>query len=395
MQVFSEEDKDFIQKHLTENCTNLTLKYQKDTHKRDLVEQIAARQKIKSKLPNWYKNFNLHFPIKISLEQCSSEATASYKAQNIGGDTLLDLTGGFGVDFSSMSKRFTQAIYVEQNAKLAEIVKSNLGFLGLENTLVCNQEADEFLNQNQKQFTWVYLDPARRDNHNQKVTLLQDCTPNIIEIQSKLFEITNNILLKCAPMLDITLAAKQLQHVKKVSIVELNGEVKELLFWIEKGFTDSYLLETVHIDSKNTSFIQFEPYLEKEIVSVIDSPKKYLYDPSAALLKSGFFKQIGSKFNLKKLHTNTHLYTSDTLNIEFTGRIFEIEHICKIESKTIKQALGSNKANINCRNVPFSVAEIQKKLSLIPGGKKFIYFTTDCLNQKIALICNKNSRNEK
>jgi THUMP domain-like len=239
--------------------------------------------------------------------------------------------------------------------------------------------------------TLIYLDPARRNEQGGKVVLLQDCEPNILEIKDLLFRKADKILLKTSPMLDIDLAVNSLQNVSKVWVVAVDNEVKELLFLIEKNHTQEPELLAVNLSSKQKEMPIFSFKKSEETVCEIEYhlPKKYLYEPNAALMKIGSFKSIAAKYSLKKIHSNSHLYTSDELVNDFAGRIFEIKAIESLDKKRLLPFLPEKKANISIRNFPLTVKQIREKIGVQDGGTVYLIATTNSENQKIVLVCEK------
>lgn len=340
----------------------------------------------------------------LSVEQCSSEITAKFKASLISGETLIDLTGGMGVDVAYMSKNFKKAFYFEQNIDLLNLTEYNFDLLGLKNVTFLEGNSVEklaestFFDSNQIQSTWIYLDPHRRDDTGGKVVRLQDCEPNILAIQRLLFKYTNNILLKASPMLDIDLAILDLGNVSQVYIVAVENEVKEVLFLINKTRSNDSLTNTtnnevilnaVNLTKQKSTILSFTKLEEKNASIILGTPKQYLYEPNAAIMKSGGFRYIAQHFDLQKIAPHSHLYTSDKLIENFQGRIFKIVTVCKLDKKEISKHLSENKANITIRNFPLTVQQIRDKLKLSDGGSEYLFATTDAQNQKIVMVCKK------
>ena len=395
MKILNLAEKKFIEQNKNKNIQELLLatKSSNDFDAKFAIGQIAGFQKIKDKLPTWYLNLDLILPPSISLEQSSSEQTASFKASLMKGKTLLDLTLGMGIDAWKMSQNFENFIGIEQQEQLAEITKQNLAYLNNTSTIieVKNQDALQFLKENKNAFSWIYLDPARRNNLDKKVVFLQDCDPNIFEIQTKLFEFSDNILLKTSPMLDIDLAINQLKGVKKVYIVALENEVKELLFVLEKSFCGQAKLICINL-KKEKIFQSFEFYKQSEsqIALTYSSPLRFLYEPNATILKAGAFKSIAQQYGIKKIQQHSHLYTSEDLVDNFIGRSFEILSTQNVDAKKVN-AIVKGKANITTRNFPIKVEALRKKLGLKDGGDFYIFATTDYTDKKILIICKKIS----
>ena len=369
-----------------------------------LARQTEGRKIVANKLPSWAENMSILFPVKISLEQCSSEATAIYKAGLIRGESLVDLTGGFGVDCSFLSRNFTSVDYVEQNEELCQIAEHNFAALGL-NIRVNNAESVEFL----KKMPFVdciYIDPARRDVKGKKTADLSLCSPNLLEIRDTLLEKCNTLLIKLSPMFDISSALEVFPECRQVHVVSVKNECKELLLLIEGGFCGETEIVCVNLEELGISVqTSGEPSLlelsrvKPEITSVASNlrkekgeiisyslPKAYLYEPNASIMKAGLFKTVANKYNVQKLHPSTHLYTSEELVPNFPGRSFEIKRVTKVQKKEIQDI---EKANLSMRNFPGNVAELRKKLKLKDGGDTYIFACTLNDNSKVLIVCNK------
>lgn len=352
----------------------------------EIVEQIEAKQKCKDKLPTWYDQKNIYFPNKLNIEQTSSEKTAQYKSSLIKGEVLIDITGGFGVDCFYFAKKFKTIIHCEINTKLSEIVAHNFKELDVKNIQTTSNNGIEFVLNSSEKYDWIYSDPSRRNDVKGKVFLLNDCIPNIPENLEDLFKKTENILIKTSPILDLKSAINELNFVKEIHIVAVKNEVKELLFVLKKDYNKSIQIKTINIRKEENQVFNFE--FESSTLVNFGQPSTYLYEPNAAILKSGGFKHISSEFSLHKLHPQSHLYTSDK-HINFPGRVFEIEHLFNFDKKKIKQLVPNGKANITTRNFPQSVAEIRKKTKLKEGGSQYLFFTTNVEGKHIVLLCKK------
>ena len=412
--LLSEAEKSFIKTHQNDEATTLLLQVKKypNLNIPALVLQIKARQKAKIKLPEWFENEDIIFPKMLSVEQCSSEITAKFKANLVSGETLIDLTGGMGVDIAYMSKNFKKALYFEQNADLLNVTKYNFEQLGIENVAFVEGNSVDYLTTNagwvqnpaSVESSWIYLDPHRRDDTGSKVVRLQDCEPNILAIKDLLFENTDNILLKASPMLDIDLAISDLGNVSHVYVVAVENEVKEVLFIIQSYTninagrvlkpacvenTDEAIINAVNLTKNNSTTLSFTKSKERKATIKLSLPKQYLYEPNAAIMKSGGFRFVAQHFDLQKIAPHSHLYTSEELVENFQGRIFKIIAVCKLDKKEISKHLSDNKANITIRNFPLTVQQIRDKLKLSDGGNEYLFATTDAQNQKIVIVCRK------
>ena len=356
----------------------------------ELVQQIQARQKAKTKLPHWAQNLDLIFPVNLSVEQASSEQTAQFKASLISGELLIDLTGGFGVDVYHFAQQFRKVYHVEQNPELSETVQFNFEKLGISNVTFFPENASVFLADFTGQADCIYLDPARRGNANQKVHLLEDCEPDILKMLPELRRKAKTILLKTAPLLDINLAIAQLKTVEKIWVVAVENECKEVLYQIGQTENSDPEITAVNLQPKtqNASF-SFRKSAEESAEVQYSDPLNFIYEPNAAIMKAGAFRQIAQRFGLKKLHRNSHLYTSENLIPDFPGRSFKLKTLGKYSKKVLLNLIPEKKANITVRNFPETVAQIRQKTGLKEGGNLYLFATTDFHHQPVILICEK------
>ena len=387
--ILNTEIQHFINANLKSDIAKLVLKGSpfNGISIQEIVEQLVSKTKCEKKLPTWFLTEGIYFPNKLNIEQTSSEITAKYKASLISGTSLIDVTGGFGVDAYYFSKKIKEVIHCEINQELSQIVAHNLKQLKCKNIETYVGDGIEFTTNSDKTYDWIYIDPSRRNDIKGKVFLLNDCLPNVPENLEKLFAKTNNILLKISPILDIKSAINELTFVKEIHVVSLENEVKELLFILEKNYCGNIHLKTINFLKSKKQCFNFELNSEEDIPSY-SAPKKYLFEPNPAILKAGAFKQIATKLNIDKLHQHSHLYTSNKL-INFPGRSFLIEQITAYDKKILKKICPSKKANITTRNFPETVAQIRKKTGLKDGGNKYLFFTTNLENNHIVLVCSK------
>ncbi|MDN3644218.1 class I SAM-dependent methyltransferase [Lutimonas halocynthiae] len=378
----------FIDDHLKTDLPQLIFKGSPfaDITIQELAEQILAKSKSRSKLPTWFATDNIYYPKSLSIEQTSSELTAEYKSSLIAGDTLIDLTGGFGVDSYCFSKKIKQVTHCELDAELSKIAADNFKVLAQNNVTCLNKNGIEELAENETVYDWIYADPSRRNELNSKVFKLEDCLPDIGQHLGLLLKRSDQIMIKLSPLLDISLTIKSLNFVKEIHIIAVKNEVKELLILIENKYIGPSKLKTINI-VKN-SLQTFEGYFPSNTTATLAAPKKYLYEPNAAILKSGLFNEVSSELAIDKLNFNSHLYTSERL-IEFPGRRFHIESISKYNKKLLKKKYQFKSANITTRNFHDSVAQIRKKTGFKDGGNDFLFFTTDHQDNAIVIHCRK------
>ena len=388
--ILNFENQKFIDKNINVDVAQLLLKQSLNTlvDLKLLIEQIEAKKRSKNKLPTWFYTKNIYYPNKLNVEQTSSEITAQYKSNLVSGTTLVDLTGGFGVDCFYFAKRMDEVIHYEINQNLSQIVDHNYKQLGVKNIKCIAKNGLSVLENNKNFFDWIYVDPSRRDDLKGKVFLLKDCLPNIPEHLDVLLKCSKNIMIKTSPLLDFTSGIKELSPVKAIHCVAVNNEVKELLWILERDYTKAIEIKTINITKENNQIFNFLLNEETHANSDLSKPLTYLYEPNAAILKAGAFEVLAEKLSLKKLHKHSHLYTANKL-IEFPGRCFKIETILDYNKKKFKRAFKSEKANVTTRNFPESVQQIRKKLNLKDGGNDYLFFTTDLENKKIILFCKK------
>jgi hypothetical protein len=384
----------YVAAHLHDDPAHLALQARRHPHLPvpELVRQIQARQKARGKLPTWADNQELIFPPALSVEQASSERTATYKAALVAGATsLADLTGGFGADAAHFAAVVEQVAYVERDAHLAAVVAYNLDQLGINNIATHTGDAAAFLKQSGQQFDWLYLDPARRDKKGGKAFKLADCEPDVPRLLPLLLRHAPRILLKTSPMLDIELAIQELKHVRRLWIVAVENEVKEVLYELgeEPAVDPERLAVNLRRDGSQQGF-RLNRAREARAVPRYAEAQQYLYEPNVAILKAGAFKSIGSAFELLKLHQHSHLYTSQDLRVDFPGRIFKILATEKADGPTLKTHLGpEGRAHVTTRNFPESVADFRRRTGIREGGDIYLFATTDLRGRLVVLVCEK------
>ena len=363
------EIQQFINANLITDLHSLLLKKSPfpEVSMQEIIQQIKGKKVAQRKFGFLVKE-GIIFPPNLNLEQASSQSTAEFKAKNLKGKNFLDLTCGFGIDAYFLSEKFEKIVLIEQNSELIEIVKQNWMVLGRKANFI-NEKLEIFLAENTEKFDLIYLDPARRDHEKNKKFLLEDLSPNLLEIQEKLSEISDEIIVKLSPLIDISYLFSVLKSVSKIQIIAVKNEVKELLVFINSSSKSNEIeVSTINLESDEPEFV-YKLNEEKTAISTFSEPLKFLYIPNNAVLKSGAFNLVSEKFNIKKLHPNSHFYTSEERLISFPGRILEVE---KIEAKAIKKG---EKFNIISKNHPLSPEEIKKKYKISDGGNSYLIFT--------------------
>lgn len=392
----------FIKKHASDDVRKLALcKTELSGNELKIaLQQIEGQQKAKQKLPSFAENENIVYPIHLSLEQCSSEATAIYKAGLVkDGELMADLTGGFGIDFSFISKHFKRADYVEINGDLCQIAQNNFKALGLGNWNVFNTDASSYLEQQTGRiFDLIFVDPARRDANGRKTVAPSDCLPDLTQLQDCFQKTAKKVMVKYSPMLDISTAIKELRNIERIYTISVGNECKELL--LIQNFEAAQItdIEMVCVNIKPSGIDEFKTTLEQEkatTVTIAPEIGKYLYEPNSSIMKAGAFKSICHEWDVQPLQQNSHLYTSQLFNQAFQGRAFEVVATCKINANDFNKAFPNTKqANLTIRNCPLKQEDIRKKLKIKEGGDLYLFATT-LINKEIVLIGCKKVKNQK
>ncbi|KFC22747.1 class I SAM-dependent methyltransferase [Epilithonimonas lactis] len=385
--LLATEVQTFINQNIDSDINRLLLKRSSfpNVTIQEIVQQIKGRKVAQRKFP-FLLNENIIFPPNLNLEQASSQSTAEYKAKDIKGKSFLDLTSGFGIDAFFLSQNFEEVTLVEQNPELIKIVEHNWKTLNRKADFI-NQNLEEFLeslgqaaNDDFRKFDVVYLDPARRDQNNKKKFLLEDLSPNLLEIEEQLHSISDKIIVKLSPLIDISYLVSELQNINEIKIIAVRNEVKELVLIIEnKPSTVNQQPTTISCINLESDEPEFSFYIneEKTATSEFSESLDFLYIPNNSMLKAGAFNIISKKFGLKKLHPNTHFYTSEHKLDNFPGRILQVE---KIDGKDLKK---NDQFNIISKNYPLKPDEIKKKYKLKDGGKRYLIFTQSINGKEI------------
>lgn len=395
---------DFIREHADDDVRQLALRGSKMSEV-DLsyaLEQIAGRQKAHTKLPSWASIDGIVYPPHLSMEQCSSELTARYKASIAGkGAIFVDLTAGFGVDMAFIAQGFQKAVHVERQPQLCAISSENYNVLGLNHIEVVCGDGVEYLH-TMNHADLLFIDPARRDEHGGRTYGIADCTPNVLEMLDEMLEKADRVMIKLSPMLDWRKAVADLGKVNDVHIISVDNECKELLLAVnseERGknsASPSLRVVCVNLLSDgNKECFEFDGYHASPSSSAFHfSPfdSRFLYEPNASIMKAGCFGLLEQRFGVMQLDKNSHLFVSDKEVIGFPGREFLIEKRTSMNKRELKAALADiDKANITVRNFPMSVAELRKRLKLKGGGEVYIFATTIANEGHQLLVCRKKT----
>ncbi|MDY4873091.1 THUMP-like domain-containing protein [Phocaeicola faecicola] len=394
MKELSPETLAFIDSHRGDDVRTLALQAKKypAVDMAEAVVQIAGYQIAEKKVPLWAQTAGIRYPQHLSMEQCSSEVTARYKASLVSGDTLTDLTAGWGVDCSFLARNFRCADYVERQETLCRIAAHNFPLLGLPHVRIHCADAVEYL-QSMEPVDCLFLDPARRDSHGGKTVAIAECEPDVCRLEPLLVEKGKTVMIKLSPMLDMASALRDLQYVRRIHVVSVNNECKELIILLRKAPDEEETDEGEVIISceqvvNNSVHQQFQFTFSEEKSAgcpLAESVGNYLYEPGAALLKAGPYRLLATRYGVEKLHPNSHLYTSSGL-VDFPGRRFRVTAVSGFGKKDLKVLLeGVEKANLTVRNFPSSVAELRKKLKLKEGGDTYLFATTLASGEKVLI----------
>ena len=384
----------FIRENLNADVPTLALKKAPvGTDVSLALRQIAARQLLQKKVPQWAENEGLLFPVHLSIEQCSSEAAAKYKAGLLDGHTFADLTGGLGIDTFYISQHFQQTDYVEMQTELCDLARHNFAILKAD-VKVLNETAEDYLKRCEPK-DCIFIDPARRDEHGRKTISISDCTPDVAALQDLLRQKAKRVLIKLSPMLDISKALEELCHVKEVHVVAVANECKELDLIMERDYQGEVHFVCVNLMTNQQELCFTMAEERNSTTRLADGVMKYLYEPNPALMKAGCFKLLTACFDVYKLHRNSNLYTSDRLILDFPGRVFEVQDWAPYNKKVKSTLLADvEKASVAVRNFPLSVAELRKNLKIADGDENYVFATTLKGEEKIIILTKKAASDE-
>jgi hypothetical protein len=366
--ILNEAIQQYISANLNTDLHTLLLKKSPfpEVSMQEIVQQIKGRQVAQKKFPFLLKD-GIVFPPQLNLEQASSEKTAHYKSEILTGKKFIDLTSGFGIDAYYLSQNFEDVTLVEQNAELLEIVHHNWSVLGRKAKFI-NLKLEDFLQKNKETFDVMYLDPARRDLHKNKVFLLEDLSPDILEIHKELLSVSSQVVIKLSPLIDLKYLVSVLPGIFRIEIIAVKNDVKEVVVFLSGNQSGEISYHCINLESGEADF-SYSFKEEENAHSEYAEPDHFIYIPNHSVLKAGVFNLISEKFALKKLHPNTHIYTSSEKIQNFPGRILNME---PIEAKQIKK---KGQYNIISKNHPLTPEQIKKKYGLKDGGENYLIFT--------------------
>lgn len=364
---------EYLRAHLNENAAAFMLKNHpfEDVTNQELTQQLVGLQKAKNKFPDLFNHPHIVYPNKKFLEQTSSQITASYKAQLFALNSMIDLTGGFGVDVSAFAKACPRTTHIEISSSLQTYAQQSFTAQGLQITSV-NADGLQYLSELGETYDLIYLDPSRKTQVHSKAIMLEDYEPNVIQFMDLLLQKGKKVMIKTSPMLDITAGLKQLDKVSSLHIVAVKNEVKELLWILEQQAADPVMLICVNLETKQPIF--------KTVLNITDDscylqPQKYLYEPNATIMKSQQFAAVTKQYPVYKLDHDAHLFTTNEL-VDFPGRIFEIKQVHSYKPKVIKRSYAGTARGVVTRNSKETVAQLRKKYSLKEHDTDYLFFTS-------------------
>ncbi|AZQ44044.1 class I SAM-dependent methyltransferase [Nonlabens ponticola] len=362
----------YLMDHLHTNVADFILKSHpfEEISSQELAQQLFGLQKARKKLPEWFENKNILYPPKVNLEQSSSSTTAIYKSQIASGESMIDVTGGMGVDVYAFAKAYKSTIHLELDEQLQALTAHNLEALKT-NTKSYHGDGIEFLKRLDKQVDLLYVDPSRKTAASSKAVCLQDYEPNIIQHADLLLQKGKKILIKTSPMLDITAGMKELQYVAEIHVVAVKNEVRELL-WLLDPQAIKLIYKAVNLETNQSPFA-YEDDLDIDIA--FSEPKTYVYEPNAAIMKLQAFAQVARQFQIDKLDQDAHLFTSDKL-IDFPGRCFEVMEVLPFKPKEIKRKFQKQAFTVVTRNSRLTANQLRAKYQLKEDAKNYLFFTS-------------------
>jgi len=388
--IYSKEVLHFIQRNQHEDPYRLALKKSPfpEMTMREIVQQIQGMQVAQRKFPFLLKVSQFKYPTKTSLEQASSELTALFKASLMNGDTMVDLTGGMGIDTYLLGRKFKKCAYVEPNAQLFKNNLHNFAQLNFGHCHMHHMSCETFLETNTEHYDWAYIDPSRRIEGSRK-TSITSYVPNIVDLQDQINQIADHVMIKLSPMQDISECIELLKNVHTIWVLSVKNEVKELL--LHCATQDVPHSPTIKaIDLAGNQVQRFECKFDlRHYKATVGIPQLYLYQPNAAIIKAELQNRYAAQLGLLKLHENTQLYTSSVHIPDYMGRVFKVRAYISLQKKELRRALPNLKANIITKNFPWSPEEIRKKYKIEHGGNDYLIGFTNDQGKKMIAICDR------
>lgn len=386
--ILDKDVQDYIRSNIRSDIAKISLSKSpfSQVSPKELAQQIDGLKRSESKLPLWFSTPGIYFPEKLALEQCSSQTTAEYKSGLVLGNSVIDLTGGFGVDTTFFARVAEEVTHCELNKELSEISAHNSSVFGLTVKHI-HGDGIEYISPGSRFYDTIYIDPSRRAG-SRKVFMLKDCEPDIISHKKLLFERCKRLIIKTAPLLDLQSTIKELGTVSSIHVISVKNECKEVLYIIDQAAPEETdpPISCVAFYQGQAEVFSFRASEESAFTpDQYSKPTDFLYEPDVSLLKAGCFKLITREYSVQKLHQHTHLYTSETLKENFIGRKFRVLNTSEYGIFTKQQKFA--KANIICRNFPLDPEKIRKKLRIAEGGADYLLFCTGPNNELLVIHC--------
>ena len=351
-----------------------------------IARQVACRQKVRDKIPDFYRQEELLYPSGASIEQASSTATAQYKSQLVKGGTLIDITGGLGVDSYYFSKSAGKVIYVEKNRELVEYAHHNFRILGVNNVDIIHEDGIDYISKMEGTSSCIYIDPSRR-RASSRIFKIEDADPNVLVVYDQLLVKTERMLIKLSPLIDLKYITLHFRFVYQIHIVAVNNDCKEIILLLDRH-ADTMDPQVISYSNEKGGASIFKSSLKSNKMACgYDNPQQFLYDPNIAIRKSGLFNDLGNQYKLKKLAANSHLFTDSHLLDDFPGRVFVLKEI--LTWKELLRTKKIRKANIATRNFHLRVSDIRKITGIKEGGDEYIFCTTSKDNKTMVLVTEK------
>jgi precorrin-6B methylase 2 len=348
-----------------------------------IATQVEARQKARDKIPEFYNRRKVLFPSAVAVEQASSSKAARYKSRLIKGGTLIDLTGGLGVDAYFFSRSAEKVIYVERDGNLTDFADHNFHVLGVKNIEVIHGDGIEYIQHSREKPACIYVDPSRRQG-SKRIYRIEEAEPDVSSVYQELLKLSGRMVIKLSPLIDIRYLIQHFQFIKEIHVLAIEQDCREVILVLDSSdFSDDPAVITCSIEG-NLEQIFITSWKKNETKTSFELPQRFIYDPNVAIRKSGLFNALGHRFNLKKLAPNSHLFTGNEYVDSFPGRAFHLSGI--LSMKEFFRTKSIRKANIAARNFPLKVNEIRKRTGIRDGGEMYVFCTSNLINEPVVLL---------
>ncbi len=383
----------WIETHRNDDVTKLRLRYHKssDIDIAFAILQIECRRKVLRKIPKTLSNPRFIFPTALSAEQCTSDLLAEFHASLINdGENILDMTCGLGIDTFHFARKAKNVTAIELDADVANAATINARTLSLDNITIINDNCINFITTDNNIYDTIFIDPARRGEGGKRLYALTDCIPDVTAIIDVIKAKCNRLIIKASPMIDISKTLEEHPYISEVYTLGTKQECKELILIADfSKKTITPILHAVTMTESGISELRYTAIEEHKSIPLFDTPNEnnYIYEPFPALMKAAPYRLLSAKYNVNKLHPNTHIYTSNKYIENFPGDIFRIDKIIEFSSKEIKNIYKSYpQINVATRNFILTADELRKRLKVKDGGENKLMGVTLANNRRILLI---------